>query len=433
MRKFIPWLVLLLLLVCLPACAETYVFDNIYGSIDVPEDYIVLTGTNLNTYVDWIAARGSTVDAVTKDFAERGVLMQAWTQEQDACFELTAVQDERALHTFDVNEQSDEWRGSYRVSFYPENQYSATGYDYSTSNWKNTPNGRFLVLRYSKRDNGEIVHRGLMRRTIRNGYEISFDMQVHGRAITNKDNTSLNKLWDSFKFIEIKPLPPAASAKVNITDAPPTETNVQSFDIAGTATEGVKLTAVVMGLSYPEPIVSDVTVSASGKFKLPIKLPKEGVFLITITCENQGEDVMELAYPVTYQHTLLTVNTNAEVPKVISTDEYTISGTSEPGASIQVFINGETVMTKHVTTAGKFKLDLDTSNEGEYEVILAFSKKGLADRRITYTFTRKWTDDDMRKQLAKQAIKPSYTNLVKKMEGYEGRVMGYRAYIVNVM
>ena len=187
-----------------------------------------------------------------------------------------------------------------------------------------------------------------------------------------------------------------------------------------------------MGLSYPEPLLSDVTVPKSGKFKLPIKLPKEGVFLITITGEYQGEDVVELAYPVTYQRTLLTVNLDSAIPQVVTTSDLVISGVSEPGASIQVFVNGESAMTKKVTAGGRFKIELDVTEEGPYEVVLAFSKKQLADRKIPITFTREWTDEDMLKQLKKQAIKPSYTQLKNKMQGYEGRIMGYRAYLLEV-
>ena len=94
------------------------------------------------------------------------------------------------------------------------------------------------------------------------------------------------------------PLPPKASARILITDEPPAETNEQEFEIEGTAAEGVTLTAVVMGLSYPEPIVTEATAGKNGKFSLPINLPREGVFLITITGEYQGEEVVELAYPV---------------------------------------------------------------------------------------------------------------------------------------
>ncbi len=433
MRKLLACMLLaiLLALVCGFACAETYVLDTLLSSVDVPDDYVVLKSDNLPQYADWLASNGKDIETVTNDFIKRGVLLQCWSPELDACFELTATKDSRTESIFDVNEQDESMRRSYRLGFYPDNDYQSEGYSFTSADWKNAENGRFLILKYSKRDGGEVLHRGFMRRTIRNGYEITLDMQIHGRATNNKDNANLNIIWESFRFIEVLPLPPAASARINITQKPPAQTKEQSFTIKGTAAEGVKLTAVTMGLNYPTPILNEVSVPKNGKFSIPISLPKEGVFVTTVTAEYKGEDVVELLYPVTYQRTLLVVNVTSEVPNTVTEDELVISGNAEPGASIQVLVNSEPSIKKRVTAAGKFKLEIDTHEEGDYNVTLVFTKTGLAEQRKSFSFVRRWSQDDMIKQLKKQAIKPSYTNLVKKIDAYSGRIMGYNAYLMS--
>ena len=434
MRKWIlaALLMLALVMLAMPACAQTWVLDKLFASVDVPDTYTILTPDNVTKFEDWLTARNTTSENAANDMLARGVLLQCWNSDGDVCFELTATQTEQTQNIFDVNEQSTSIRAQYRLGHYPDNNYLDQGYEFSSADWKNTANGRFLILRYAKSVNGALDHRGLMRRTIRNGYEITFDLQVYGRSITNKDNTALNKIWDTFKFIEVKPLPAAASAKVNITSAPPAETSDPDFSLEGTAAEGVKFTAVVMGLSYPTPMLSDVEVGGTGKFKIPITLPKEGVFMVTVTADYNGEDVMELAYPVTYQRTLLTVNVTSTVPEQVTADELTILGESTPGAQIQVLVNDELVDRKKVTSAGRFKVDLDTSEEGDYAIVLAFSKAGLADRRISYQVTRKWSENDMVRQLQSEAIKPGYNTLVSKIAGYDGRTMGYKCYLVSV-
>ena len=433
MRKWF-WgalLALALLLPVLPACAQTWVFDQLYATMEVPDTYTVLTPDNVASFADWLTARNTSSEDAANDMLARGVLLQCWNTDGDVCFELTATQSDQAKNIFDVNEQSSSMRAQYRLGHYPENLYLDQGFEFSSADWKNTQDGRFLILRYVKSDNGVLNHRGLMRRTIRNGYEITFDLQVYNRSITNKDNTALNKLWETFHFVEVQPLPAAASAKVSITEAPPTETSEKDFNLAGTAAPGVKFTAVVMGLSYPTPTVSETDVGTSGKFKIPISLPKEGVFMVTVTAEYNGEDVMELAYPVTYQRTLLTVNVTTEVPAVVTADTFSILGQSTPGAQIQVFVNDELVDRKKVTAAGRFKIDLDTAEEGDYAVVLVFNKTGLADRRVNYQFTRKWSETDMVKRLQSEAIKPGYNTLVSKIDGYVGRTMGYKCYLVE--
>ena len=63
---------------------------------------------NLTDYADWLEARGSSMEIASNDFLAARVLLQAWTEEGDACFELRAVQNERSASIFDVNEQTSE-------------------------------------------------------------------------------------------------------------------------------------------------------------------------------------------------------------------------------------------------------------------------------------------------------------------------------------
>jgi len=51
---------------------------------------------------------------------------------------------------------------------------------------------------------------------------------------------------------------------------------------------------------------------------------------------------------------------------------------------------------------------------------------------FTFSFSRKWTDQDMMEYLSKQSISPSYSQLQSKMKDYEGRIMAYRSYIVDI-
>ncbi len=435
MRKWLIGMVLMmsLIFISLAAQAETYVLDPLMATVDIPDTYIVVTPDNIATRADWLAEQGTTSEETVNDMLKRGVLLQAWDQEDTARrFELTATQDEQTALVFDVNEQTEDYRRSYRTSFYPKNEYTSEGYTFSTSNWKNADNGRFLILEYIMRKYGEIDHRGFMRRTIRNGYEITLDMQVYGRRTATKDNTALNKIWDSFKFVEVLDLPATAKAQINITSVPPQETNVADFDITGTAAEGVKFTAVVMGLNYPTPIVSEVEVGRDGKFSIPISIPREGVFMITVTAVYGGENITELAYPITYSRTLLSVNIQSDIPDVVSTDSVTIQGTAEPRAEIQIFVNDELYGTDRVSTEGRFTLELDTSDEGAYNVVLAFSKQDLADRRINLTFSRSWSTEDMVDRIKGDSVSPNYATLTDNIARYDGRTINYRAYLVDV-
>ena len=334
MRKWFIGIVLILLLIAAAATAQaqTYVLDDLMAAVEIPDTYIVITPDNIGQYAEWLSGQGVTSEETVNDMLRRGVLLQCWDQDTpDRRFELVATQTEQTLLVFDVNEQTEDYRRNYRTSFYPHNEYTAEGYTFSTSNWKRTDNGRFLVLEYIMRTYGDIDHRGFMRRTIRNGYEITLDMQVYDRRTTSKDNSALNKIWNTFKFVEVLPLPAAAQAQINIVSPPPQETNNSSFAISGTAAKGVKFTTTTMGLNYPTPINAEVEVGSNGKFSIPVELPREGVYLTTLTAEYNGETVAEIAFPlITYQGTLLTVNILTEIPESVSSDTITIQGTASP-------------------------------------------------------------------------------------------------------
>ena len=436
MRKWMIGMALVvsLLFVSLSAQAQTYVLDALMATVDLPETYLAVTPDTAASNADFLTERGYSSEDLVNDMLKRGVLLKAWNlEDEDLQFELTATQDETTQMVYDVNEQTDDYRRAYRTSFYPKNEYEAQGYTFSSSNWKNADNGRFLILEYVMSQYGSIDHRGYMRRTIRNGYEITLDMQVYGRRPTTKDNTALNKIWDTFQFVEILPLPAAAKAQINITSIPPQETNVAEFSIAGTAAPGAKFTAVVMGLNYPTPIVSEVEVARDGKVNIPITLPKEGVFMVTVTANYGGENVAELAYPVTYQRTLLAVNVLSHTPETVTADTVTIWGTAEPKADLQVFVNDEKLEDKKVSTEGKFTVEIDTSDEGTYEVVLAFSKQDLANRRITVTFSRNWSAEDMIARIKDESISPNYSTLVNNVDRYDGRTINYKCYLVEAV
>ncbi|MBN1776781.1 MAG: hypothetical protein JW811_01550 [Clostridiales bacterium] len=436
MRKWLigTALMISLILISLAAQAQVFVLDTLMSTVEIPDTYVVITPDNIATYAEWLSGQGTTSEETVNDMLARGVLLQAWDQEvTDRRFELTATQDEQTLLVFDVNEQTSDYRGTYRTSFYPDNEYVSEGYTYSSSNWKHTDNGRFLILEYVMRKYGDIDHRGYMRRTIRNGYEITFDMRVYGRRLTSKDNYALNRIWDSFNFVEILPLPATAQAMINISSPPPQETNEKTFDIKGTAAEGVKFSIGVKGMNYPTPITSEVEVDKSGKFSIPIEIPKEGVFGIGISAEYGGEIVAELYYLVTYSRTLLAVNIQTDIPETITSDSITIQGTAEPRAEIQVFVNDEAKGMKTVTSEGRFSIEVDTQDEGSYEVLLVFSKKELGDRRITINFTRNWTDEDMINRIKADAVSPNYDTLAEDIARYDGRTIVYKSYLLEVV
>lgn len=437
MRKY-ALILCLMLLALLPvcACAEQISLDTIRAEVTIPDGYIILTPDNLEFHPEWLERLGTTAEALENDFSGRGVLLQAWATSGDACLEITAVKDELAQQYFDIDQQEASVRTAYKNNHANGTYFGDLGYKFSTAEWKNVANryGRMLQLRYTHTTAAGTTQ-GYMRRTIRNGYTITLDYQAVGRDSKTADNKALDAIMTTFKFTTNLPKPPEVASKLVFTSKPPAETNTGKFTIKGTGDKGLHIIAVVMRMSDPEPTIIETDVNKSGNFSLDVKLPAEGVWLMTLTVENQGMVTEEVFFePTTYQKNMLTVNMDAELPTVLTSDTTTVKGTTMGQTDVQFFVEGETTVDKQIRTnnSGGFSFKFDSKKEGNYTITIVFTKKGYDTRRFQVTATRQLTEEDVKAGYRKEAVKPAYSTLNSKLSGYTGKVLHYDLYCVSI-
>lgn len=438
MRKFLLVLTALVcLFLCSAACAETVSLDTISATVDIPDAYILLTPDNLDLHPEWVSQLGSTKEDLLADWASRGVLFQAWKTDGDVCLELTAVQDAEAEQYFNIDEQTTATRSTYRTSHLKNTR--GDGWTYQSAEWKKTEQyGRFLMLKYKRTLNGETI-RGYARRTIRNGYTITLDYQVHGRSLKNADDTALSSIMKSWYFTELLTKPATAVSKLKFSSEPPAETNTGKFTIEGTCDAGLHIIAVAMRMSSPDPIVYETTATKKGAFSIDVTLPSQGVWLLTLTVENGDVVTEEIVFdPTTYQTSLLPVNLNDDCVmslseldvQTLTADKTVISGVTSKNVTVQCLVEGAGTYDKLVKTnnSGKFSFSINTASEGDYEITLVFSKKNYSTRRFVLNANRTLSESDRRDQIREEAVKPRYGTLKEKLTGYTGRYMVYTLY-----
>ncbi len=437
MRKFFLLLMLLLgLTLCTSAQADVFTFDDFSATVELSGDkYTLITPENMDAQADFLARQGFTLEQAQADWAARGVVLQAWTASGDVCIELTAVQDEFANAYYDVNQASESERKDYRLGHSADKNgyYRQLGYDYTSAVWKNmSKTGRFLQLEYSRTVGGKTYH-GLARKTIRNGYSIHLDYQVHGRGVKSSDKKTLDDIMKTWEFLEIFPRPATSVSNLIFTAEPPVETSTGKFTVSGTGAPGLQVIGVVMRMSVAEPVQYNTTVGKNGKFSIDVRLPSEGLWMMTYTVINGDTVVEEGAFdPITYQKSLLTVSLNGELPTVLTGNELIISGKTMGKTQVQCIVDGR--YHKQITTnnSGEFSFTIDTSGEGNYIITLTFEKKGYAARRFRTEASRTYTEEDLRQKVRDEAVKPSYNNLTKKISSYIGRYMVYTLEIERV-
>ncbi len=437
MRKLFFFLLLLVsLTLCTAAQADVFTFNDFSATCEIPSGkYTVITQETLDANAEFLALQGLTVDAAQADWEARGVVLQAWTGSGDVCIELSAAQDQFAQAYYDVNQVSEAERKTYRLghSSDKDGYYRAQGYDYTSAVWKNTAKtGRFLQLEYTRTVNGK-TYRGYARKTVRNGYSIHLDYQVHGRSVKTADKNALEDIMDTWAFLEVFPRPATSVSSLVFSSKPPQETSTGKFTLEGTGAPGLQIIGVVMRMSVAEPTQFTTTIGKNGKFDLDVRLPAEGYWMMTYTVVNGDTVVEEGAFePITYQKTLLAVSLNGKLPTVLTGNELVISGITMPKTKVQCIVDGRYQKQITANSAGEFSFTIDTSGEGAYIITLTFQKKGYATRRFRSEASRTYTEDDLRQKVRDEAVKPSYSNLTKKIEGYTGRYMVYTLEIERV-
>ena len=432
MRKcFLITVTLLCLLAAFPVMAEQYSFDAFHASLSLPDGVyeVVLTPDNLKSNEAFIQGKGGMVAEWEADFKARGIWLQAYDQETNRVLVVSALQDVDGQRYFDINQHTANVRAEYRKSHGKDGAWSVLGYYYDSISWKNFKSGRFLQLRYNYRQGGDLVCRGFQRRTIRNGYTITVDMQVYGRNVSGADNTALNKVFDSFGFTQVLPVP-ELPITLSETASAPVETNQKSFTMKGQTKANAKLSAVVMSFTDTQGQVFSATADKAGKYSLPIDLPREGNYLMTLTIESPGLESLSKSYSITYQEGLLPAVVTIPPPDIFPQDSFTLMGKTESGVDVTLSVNGNETK-KKTGRDGEFSFKISTANEGGYSINLTLSKKGFQDRTFTYNASRLISQQSKDEALRQQAQSPAYSELVANLDKYDGKLLSYPGYLVS--
>ena len=457
-------LILLLVACCAAAAAETeFALTPCSGKMAIDENvYIVLTPENLDQHPDLLRNLNKTKEELLADWEARGVQLQAWTKKMDTCLEVVVIQDEESEQFYDLERQTRQVRNEYLNLHRTSNKkYIQMGYSFMDLKWKKQKlGGNFLTFEY-KRVTETGLCRGLMRKTVRNGWTIILDYQVFDRLPRKSDTDYLNRIANTVEFevvepkpVDVAPSPSAdgteeaqvqtvvsgtASGLLKITVPPPVETNTETFTIEGTTTPGAHLIGVAMRWSASTPLKFTTDATKAGNFKLKVTLPDEGVWLVTLNLEVNGAIVAEEVFDTTtFSRTVLPVTLTQEVPEKLTTNELVISGTTSKGVDIQCIVTNTAAPdhpfdnTVRTNGTGNFKFKVPTAAEGTYDITLVFSKKNYNTRRLTYTAVRTLTEQEKQAKSTAKAIHPGYAALNKKLETYIGQIMVYKVWIVNV-
>ena len=392
---------------------------------------MILTPATLDTRQDWMTANGIDPEQTRIRFEDDGVLLEAYDSANGRTLVVSALADVNARELFDVNTLEDTQRKAYRQSHSNGTFYGIQGFDYESAQWKNygTNVGRFLKLKYSQSVGGQIVRRGYQRRTVRNGYTITFDMQVTGRALKAGDEKALDRVLNGFTFLEIMDSPEGA-CKLTLTQEPDREVTTEKITIAGKSEDSAAITATLISLTDNKTSNFSVIANSKGKFSLPITFPQQGTYSINLVATAPDGRTSQRSISVMYQRDYIPINLKSGVPATLSGDSLTVSGTTVAGVTVQISVSGPVTMQKS-KTGKSFSFTVNTREEGTYQILLTATKKGMSPRMLSYTATRTLTEAEKVERIKKTATQLKYSVLRRSISKYAGKIITLTGYVME--
>lgn len=430
-------LILTLCAIILPlgaqAATATYTFTNIAAKLDFDFDGydVVLTPDNVADNAAWFATQNIDPDSAQTSFAAEGILLMAVNSAQGYRVIISALEDADGQMYFDLNEQDEDMRGDYRRSHTNGTAgYTTLGYTYSSSTWRNYGEnvGRFLKLKYSLKQ-ADFECTGYQRRTIRNGYTITVDLQVTGRKLKTADEKYIDRIMSGFAFTTIKGAPLGA-LMLSVTSTVPRETGDNTLTIKGKTEKGATVTAALISMTSTTTKSFSDTANSKGNYEIKVTFPEGGTYSMIVTSQATDGRNAQQVFSITYERNLLPVTLTSVPPSQISADSFTIAGTTERNAKTQVSVTGPISFQKS-KTGSSFSFDIDTSMAGTYQVLILVSKSGLDTRSFSYTVERVMSEDETLARIKKNAQSITYSRLRSDKATYAGTTFGYTGYIIE--
>ena len=477
LRKFL-FLILTVLLAafCAAALADTgYSLSPAPFQITLKDDRTVVGADSLNAHPELLTAIGMSKEDVLADWEARGVVLQAWSpiKTKYTCLEICVLQDADASAYRDLMHSDDRaaWK-SYEDSFKNNEAMTALGYTFQAleKQQRSADGNRYLLLKY-KRSFAGGDYRGYMARTVCAGYTLVFDLKVYNQLPTD---THANELYRVVRTVadsgaaglpavsgttgEGEPgtdetgngentgtQPESGSSLLQITQAPPRETNENTFTVEGVTAPGAQVIGVLMkSVGDPMPQRFETIAHAkNGTFKLKMTIPEneENVWLVTLNVYENAESgtiMAEKVFDTTlYKKTVIPFELDAPVPEQIYADELEIKGTTMKAVDVQCIAtdsSGNTVFDRksHPNGTGRFNFTISLKNEDVYEIAVSVTKRGYDTKRFLYTVSRFLTDEARAAQIRKQSVHVGYGALTSRMDQYVGKTMSFQVWITAI-
>jgi len=405
--------------------------DSVYAMMRFPDPWLVLTPASLPVYAGILREAGMDPDTMEARFAEECIVAEGWSDTFDDSYRLMVNEDERSHTLFDISRATGPERKSIASSFTSARTGSPANLRYQEADWSKTDAmGWVLYLRYNVMEGDVITARGVQYFTIRNGKNYILDWLVGARRVTNRDLARFKEILGGLSFTEGLEIP-LPSARLSMYGGFPKETGKAELRLEG-FTEPEAALLLTRDTDSGRQTLTVGSANRKGEFTLDVTLPEQGEFTLTLTAEKEGYAEASLTGLLTFQAGWLAVNIDELPGPVYDKPTYRLAGTAPIGANIQILAGDRPAIQRKVGADGRFAVELDTGQPGEYSITLVVSLKGFNDRRIDIAFSRVASEGEERSTLKAGVKRATYAQLLRAPENFVGEVMTFTGEVTEI-
>ncbi len=425
--------VLLFLLLPVLALGDTYVFPYEGFRYTKQAEETVITQTNTETQKDFIAALGTTSEAMLANFIASGTVMEVFSPEGSQVAVLVASDPDITGVSFELT--SPDARDAV-LSHYEESGL------YDSCSWTDTT-PRCIRLVSSAMYASMPVY-SLRYVTLRNDRLYTLHMSIVGHEPAEEDDGRMQTILSGIHFFDVVPEPtatPTPAVRVTETAVPeatpqavqaavisgnitlmqtPTYTNDRNVLISGTTDPNAALT-----LTCNEQELAKATSGTDGVFRISVNLPEEGDNTLLLTTDNASAQ-----FVIRYELPATRLEITGPEETTFTGEGIVIRGVTEPEAT--VFVNSEIYDTNvKANRNGAFSVRVVLSRAGTYAFNLRVKTNGHSRTNKVIYLTRVLTEREEIAAFRNEVIPLEYSDLAAHPERYVGEKFIFRGKVME--
>jgi hypothetical protein len=383
-----------------------------------PDGWTVVTPETATRYA---ALLGVSSEVAAEVMRSDNVIVAAFGTGADIAMRVRMEETSVSAVYFDIDRYTTAMRNAIRADYLDDAAWKVTGVRFSAAEWKNpSKSGRYLRLTYIRRSEGETIARGLMAFTVRNGREVTLQIEATGRQLTSKE-VQLFDQWIAETTFEPRLEMPLLPTELVFEQPLVRETNGLSVRVKGSTAPGALVTGSLTQGSDAPFKVGEAVAKSTGAFTLNLTLPREGTWTLRVESALEGRETSVSETQLTANTARIPFNLNTPLEGEVWDAQPRLAGVTLAGTEITVSDGGN--VSKRTTSDGAFSIKLGQEPAGTRVVTVTLRKKGFEERTIQYVFERRWQTDDYEAYLKSQVKSLSYANLVADPAKYTGRIV----------